>query len=476
MDQDFHYYGTHRAARIGGFDSEAATRIALAANFIDFLSNSAYAGRWRLVTNTAPADRYDEVATLGNPRYTFQGLLSTGVSPEDGLWCSYHFTPGNYHYDDLVPAPGTTDASLDNPSTERVHGPAVAAQLPPFQVRSIRAEIGTEIGRMLNRPQSALSRSLVLDTIECADTGNGRLRQILSLAVGGEHLAADDTAVERFRQLLIGVRAHVLADTWAHQDWSGIPSPANTYWDVDDAFGRQAIEYDDGTTGGWTNVVLSPANVLTPNLQASPTVTTIGHGWMGHFPDYSFASYRYRPCWQDEAAEPLVRHNPTEYRSAFLELCSLFSQTSGTGHFDPDANRDDLARAQRAIAAPCVVDDRTTNPRRTSAQAWLDQFPGDDPDVGIDCGQEPDPNALPAGVVERPSLPLSLTRYGDFTVTIDSDLYLFQVAADYHFHVVRSWLARHGVRDFSGGWSVADGPFDRADIDRLVAQRPPDQG
>jgi hypothetical protein len=470
MDQDFHYYGTYYAARTAGVATEPATRMATAANFIDFLSNSAYAGYWHLVTNTEPTDRdhYDRVARLSNPRYTFQGTLSTGVSPEDGLWCSYHFTPGNYDYGDLTPT-GQTSEQIDNPSTEAVHGPAVAAVLPPFLRRDVADHVSPATGRLLNRPQSALSRSMLRDTIDCADLATGRLTEILGAALGGAALATDADVVERFRQLLIGIRAHVIADTWAHQDWAGISDRVNTYWDVNDRPGREAIDYDDGTTGGWANVVLSSTNVRTTNLQSAPSFSTIGHGWMGHFPDFSFAKFRYRPRWQAEDAEPLIRDNPEQYAGAFLELCSLFSQTGGNGHFNPTEHGDRLARAQAAIAAPCTVDDPTTCPRQLSSEAWLAQFPDDQPGTIIDAEQEPDDGAVLPGLVEAPGFPLSMTRYGDFYVNVRSDLYLFQIAADYHFHFVRNWLQRHDVLTYRGSWSMKDGPFERHAADELFA-------
>ena len=52
MDQDFHYYGTYYAARVGNYTQEDATVIAKASNFIDFLSNEKYAGYWHIVSNT----------------------------------------------------------------------------------------------------------------------------------------------------------------------------------------------------------------------------------------------------------------------------------------------------------------------------------------------------------------------------------------------------------------------------------------
>lgn len=159
MDQDFHYYGTYYAARVGGsFSTSQATLIAKAANFIDFLNNGSYGGYWRLVRDTSKRspDAYKVVGDVNSPRYTFQGTLSSGVSAEDGLWCSYHFTPGNYADPEGSPSP--TD----------VHGAAVAELLPGHEIRDVDSSIESAHHKLLNRPQSALSRALVLDAIDCA--------------------------------------------------------------------------------------------------------------------------------------------------------------------------------------------------------------------------------------------------------------------------------------------------------------------
>ncbi|VEB40603.1 Uncharacterised protein [Chromobacterium violaceum] len=81
MDQDFHYYGTYYAARKGGFDRDESTLIAKSSNFIDFFSETAYAAYWELVKKPTQEGRYETIAKLKNPRYTFQqGIFSTGIA------------------------------------------------------------------------------------------------------------------------------------------------------------------------------------------------------------------------------------------------------------------------------------------------------------------------------------------------------------------------------------------------------------
>ncbi len=483
MDQDFHFHGTYYAARTGGFGKDDATLIAKAANFIDFFTETTYAAYWKLVRGQ---DKNAVVAQMDNPRYTFQGgIFGSGIIPEDGLWCSYHFTPGNY------------DDPAGTPSREAIHGASVAGSLPPFQKR--RTDGGRAIlqeytyykrylpdlqyGRLLNRPQSALSRQLIQDAVRCA-TDDARLEAILGCASGGSEILGPNREdnLRRFRLILLGVRAHVVADTWAHQDFCGLNNVMNTYWDVNYdptswnpsklGYGRQSIDYDDGTGSGWRNQVLSwgesTFSQLSPNFEAVPNGTSyLGHGWMGHLPDFSFVKFRYKPCWSDPAAA-VERDNPREYESAWLELTSLFHQALGNGHLDATNAQFQLAqrKASTAIRTPCRIDSRTTG-RSSSAQAWQSLF-GDLPSTNIDADAEPDPHAVLDGMVEATT---HIDRYGTDYVRVDSDLYLFQIAADYHFHFVRWYLQRHGLYRFAGPWSQQVSALS-LDVERLFTEQP----
>ncbi|MEH6453631.1 MAG: DUF6765 family protein, partial [Psychromonas sp.] len=461
MDQDFHYYGTYYAAKNSGFENKEATLIAKAANFIDFFSESTYAAYWKLVTDTKKSSTYHVVAEVDCPRYTYQGgLLGTGVSPEDGLWCSFHFTPGNY-------------ADPQNtPSREIVHGQFITPQLPKFITRdtnkgkSILKKYNPlsvkdlKFGKLLNRPQSALSRQLIMDAIECA-TDESRLVQILGYAQGGEEILTTNREdnIRRFRLILLGVRAHVIADTWAHQDFCGISNVMNTYWDVNydpsswdptkQGYGRQSIGYNDGING-WKNKVLSSVNkALNPNFEAVPNGTSyLGHGWMGHLPDFSFVKFRYKPCWSSPI-KPIERDNPQHYKSAWLELVSLFTQAKGKGFVEKSAQFEDaFNKAKQSISHPSDLTSKSTG-RHASANAWIATF-DDKPATQINVNAEPDAHAVLDGMIESTK---RLDRYGTDYINVMSDLYLFQIAADYHFHFVKNYLKVHSIYQFTGSWS-----------------------
>ncbi|WP_369989995.1 DUF6765 family protein [Pseudomonas xanthosomatis] len=459
MDQDFHFYGTFHSAMSGGFDRDDATLIAKAANFIDFFSESTYASYWSLVTNTSRSANYNVVAKMDNPRYTYQGgLLGTMAGPEDGLWCSYHFIPGNYN----DPA-GT-------PTREEIHGTAVANYLPKHIKRDTfggeyilkkynPGKVGDlQYGRMLNRPQSALSRRLIQDALLCA-RDDTRLEKILSLALGGEAILKAERAdvLRRFRLILLGVRAHVIADTWAHQDHCGLDNVMNTYWDADYdpdswnpskmGYGRQSIYYQDGASEQWKNQVLS--SMSSANFEAAPSGTSyLGHGWLGHFPDYSFARFRYKPCWSDPK-QTVERDNPKEYEAAWVELTSLFCQAkTGKPLLLDERIKQDISKARQAIASPCNLSKSMTG-RKSSEHAWRLAF-SEKPVAEIDVDREPDANAVLDGMVE---ISTSIHRFGVSHVNVQSDLYLFQIAADYHFQFVKHYLQANDIYHFTSSWS-----------------------
>ena len=120
-----------------------------------------------------------------------------------------------------------------------------------------------------------------------------------------------------------GVAMHVLSDTWAHRYFAGTPSLAinNTDFhffeltgDPDEPermirFNHNPLGADDPTKGVYTNSLFGTSEKSIMNL---------GHGRAGHFPDYSYARYRYLPAWGNY--RETVKDNPSDYYSAFCQM------------------------------------------------------------------------------------------------------------------------------------------------------------
>ena len=137
-----------------------------------------------------------------------------------------------------------------------------------------------------------------------------------------------------------GVAMHVLADTWAHRYFAGTPSlcinNTNYYFyelipDHEGGFTERQIKFnhnpggtDDPEKGVYTNS-------LSQNDENN--IMNLGHGRCGHFPDYSFARYRYMPAWG--GYKEIIKDNPDDYLHAFCQMVyALKSLREDGGSFE----------------------------------------------------------------------------------------------------------------------------------------------
>ena len=138
-------------------------------------------------------------------------------------------------------------------------------------------------------------------------------------------LLAETVRLARGKSLqAAGIAMHVLADTWAHQNFAGTPSLAinntNDYFyelvigedgvtEVPIRFIHSTSKPDDLENSIYTNSVYTP----TEN-----TIMNLGHGRAGHLPDYSYVVYKYMPAWGDY--KEIVKNNPMDYICAFTQM------------------------------------------------------------------------------------------------------------------------------------------------------------
>lgn len=117
---------------------------------------------------------------------------------------------------------------------------------------------------------------------------------------------------------------HVLADTWAHSYFVGTPSAvmnnvSDDFYEIITVDGKETERKvgfrhkvsggDDLENGKYTSSILQ---------YNEHSVMTLGHGRVGHLPDYSFMKYRYIPSWGDY--EQIVKDNPSDYMHAFAQM------------------------------------------------------------------------------------------------------------------------------------------------------------
>lgn len=121
-----------------------------------------------------------------------------------------------------------------------------------------------------------------------------------------------------------GLAMHILADTWAHKYFAGTPSLAinNTNY-----YFYEIVPED----GGWTEKPVrfnhNPGTPDEPDKEiytnslyqgSEHSVMNLGHGRAGHFPDYSYARYRYLPAWGEY--REIVKDNPSDFFHAFCQM------------------------------------------------------------------------------------------------------------------------------------------------------------
>lgn len=144
----------------------------------------------------------------------------------------------------------------------------------------------------------------------------------------------------------VGIAMHVLADTWAHQNFAGTPSLVinNTnfhFFEVTEDGQRKKIKFRHNPTAE-DNLENS---IYTNSLYQSQenSVMNLGHGRAGHLPDYSFVRYVYLPAWGDY--EETIKDNPSDYYHAFCQMVYAMKYLRNmypafeTGHYDMEAVR-----------------------------------------------------------------------------------------------------------------------------------------
>ncbi|MEN6318114.1 MAG: FYVE zinc finger domain-containing protein [Syntrophaceae bacterium] len=283
MDKDFHYYATFAAAKLAGWDEKKAQTIAYAAQFVDdFDYNYGYGGEpWYIKyknknnlelphTGTLRFEKAAEHIFKVSPRRTAQNDKSDFVLDKHvrrDIWVPFHFLPGNFIPKGKDTVPGYIQRKV--------------AKLPHADFK------------LLARPMSPLAIDMINDLL---------------------NLDHD----EPYFLHLLGLRMHVFADTWAHQDFVGD--------------GIKAIN----DCAGWYNFYEAEPSimkqvdwqVLSTELEYAPPIfifqSYLGHGRLGHFPDFGWCRYYYTPAWlQQEGKFMIGRDNPREFEKAFFEMVKV---------------------------------------------------------------------------------------------------------------------------------------------------------
>ncbi len=157
----------------------------------------------------------------------------------------------------------------------------------------------------------------------------------------GELLEPTVTLAKGKGMQAVGIAMHILADTWAHQNFAGTPSlvinNTNSYFyelfQDEDGYREKKLNFrhsasspDDLENSVYTNSLYTPSENSIMNL---------GHGRAGHLPDYCFIKYKYLPAWGDY--EEIIKDNPSDYLHAFCQMIYAMKYLRGEiGQFETD--------------------------------------------------------------------------------------------------------------------------------------------
>ena len=266
MNFSFHYYGTYCAAREAGFDSDNAWVIAHAAQFVDECSNSLL--KKHGLENACPTYHTNEELIKMNVGW-FNASFPNEI-PQ--VWTSFHFLPGNFteegHYRIVYRNP----KNVGN-----------AAQTSLFKLMCL--PYGHMTGKIIDAAKSEYQRS--------ENTLNKKL-------------------------CYIGMVMHVLADTFSHEYFVGMPSEA-----INDATWITEFEKsDDLKPYGLSNIrgyikKEKPYYLYAPAF-SSTSVGWLGHGRVGIYPDVPNKKYYYNPNWNPDAE--CIKDNPISHLCAFDQM------------------------------------------------------------------------------------------------------------------------------------------------------------
>lgn len=266
MELNFHYHGTYTAAVAAGFSPGDALVIARAAQYVDDCSGETVQGTGQLI--------------LGNLLDTIPGR-NQDIQTVLNIWPVFHFLPGDF------------------------------------------AAIRTYVNPLLldgRKPHLQLAPQLICGT-ESAMTA------AIVQGARNDYVNSQDQTKSLQR---VGLTMHVLADTFAHQGFAGIPlSLVNEVASV-----RRAEPGGELEKKRYYPFSYSPAF-------SSVSFGYLGHGRIGHLPDQPGETFTYKAAWRNAARDGwITRYNPLEFYCAYLQMKEAMEYISGNrSSFSNTVNR-----------------------------------------------------------------------------------------------------------------------------------------
>jgi len=270
MNMPFHFYGTFCAAITAGFNQLEATKIAASAQFVDECDEDCVKG-------TPYYPTYQTNAQLAKLNLD----LPNAPVPERvvKVWTSFHFLPGNLDASGVVrQKPRTID--FNDIETVSFH-------------------------KLMCLPYSSLA-GIMIDSAKA--------------------VAINPLTNEDVKSIRIGMAMHVLADTFAHQNFVGTANP-----DINEVSNVNVI---DPISGDAYEKKWFPAWNYSPAFSKT-SIGWLGHGRIGTLPDEPNAQYFYTPQWYKQSG--FFKDNPLIHLLAFQQMVDalkFIKALDGAEHFD----------------------------------------------------------------------------------------------------------------------------------------------
>ncbi|HBF0841521.1 DUF6765 family protein [Clostridioides difficile] len=276
MNLDFHYYGTYLAAKIAGYNDLDANTIAYAAQYVDESTKSMILDDVNFTlptvqTNSELIGYYADFTSWG-----YKWNLDS-LNEIKKVWIPFHFLPGN----------------LNN----------------QFEYKGVKESKGLTINWKFKDGDNQKFRLMCLPNSETVS------------AIINDLIYFHNT--EEYKLQFIGMRMHVLADTWAHMYFIGKPE-----WYINDVkeFIAEESKYIEETK--WTkaeeyrNKSWHSINFIgVPGFGGYEGTSYHGHGRMGHIPDYGYLNYRYIPNWSStDDKVKIEKNNQDDFFKAFCQM------------------------------------------------------------------------------------------------------------------------------------------------------------
>lgn len=403
MDSDFHYYGTGTAALKAGFSKDDATLIANVAQYVDWFDSN-YWSYWNIVDeNGKPIKNKEGKQYQYNyPQLSVQTIdAKMAVDYDKDIWNAFHFPPGNLNY-------GSTKKGWEKQFQSE------------HKIRTTNLKSKAD---RLCRPFSQFAYEMINDTIDLFLTlkhlNSSELAAWVESYLGKGRVRCPVTDAQKLIKFILGIRMHVLADTWAHQDFTGASSKSiNGAGMMNKVVAKDASGVYQKTTWTGTAWVFNSDTDCAAAPTAYSDKACSGHGQVGHFPDYSWLSFKYPAAWSKESLHE--RNNLVEYDQAWKWLSFVMERCLK----NVKTVEDTPSEIKKVMSTWHLLSDRGLVVVSDSEALWKKTS------LGQQLPDRWDPNhrkkmGLYDGVAK--------TRYGYINIVKESNLHYMELASSIHY-------------------------------------------